>query len=278
MRACVAAFLVYRRWNRFELALATAMFFKDRVNRLLMYSGPNHEIPWEEFEGTADFASHFRFANLADLKRLASALDWPDVVITRPTVAGTCYTVDGLSALGVVLKRLVFPGRIVDILRLFRLSWSPAKLSRVVMTSLLWLHDRFASKIHFDEKALRDPVTHEIWLAAIVAQGGRLFGPNGQYYRNIIGFVDGTEFGISRPGQEENAFYSGWKRHHCLRYQGIMMPDGVLYSFYGPFRGESAALTDAAPSLALAVVAPETSAQTCAPSVVLIHHHSVNRR
>jgi hypothetical protein len=68
------------------------------------------------------------------------------------------------------------------------------------------------------------------------------------HFADIICFVDGTIRPISRPTfradeadpdvrniQEE--VYSGHKRVHCLKWQGVVMPNGIISDLNGPFSG-----------------------------------------
>lgn len=54
----------------------------------------------------------------------------------------------------------------------------------------------------------------------------------------IWGFVDGTCLPICRPSENQNAFYSGYKRHHILKYLCITTPDGLIQAAIGPFLGK----------------------------------------
>ena len=52
---------------------------------------------------------------------------------------------------------------------------------------------------------------------------------------NIWGFVDGTLRSICRPEEEQHQFYTGYKRCHAIKFQGITAPDGLIVSLAGPF-------------------------------------------
>ena len=55
----------------------------------------------------------------------------------------------------------------------------------------------------------------------------------------LCGFLDGTYQEISRlEGQRnlQNSFWNGYKRKHCVFYQGISFPDGMT-SISGPEPG-----------------------------------------
>lgn len=50
------------------------------------------------------------------------------------------------------------------------------------------------------------------------------------------GFIDGSIRRIARAGKRQSSAYSGWKRHHCLKYNSVKTvetPDGVLRHHVG---------------------------------------------
>jgi hypothetical protein len=51
----------------------------------------------------------------------------------------------------------------------------------------------------------------------------------------IWGFVDGTMRPFCRPGVDQQAFYSGYKKAHAFKFQSIATPDGLLASLVGPY-------------------------------------------
>jgi hypothetical protein len=55
----------------------------------------------------------------------------------------------------------------------------------------------------------------------------------------VAGFVDGTLRPIARPKDDQRSFYSGHKKHHGYKYQGVSFPDGLLLSIDGPFEGRA---------------------------------------
>lgn len=54
---------------------------------------------------------------------------------------------------------------------------------------------------------------------------------------NFIGFIDGTVRSVCRPVACQEAVYSGHKRVHALKFQGVMLPNGLIGSFSGPYPG-----------------------------------------
>lgn len=64
---------------------------------------------------------------------------------------------------------------------------------------------------------------------AVEAKGGAL--------NNCWGFIDGTARPICRPIVEQEEHYSGHKRQHCLKFQSVICPDGIIASLKGPYPG-----------------------------------------
>ena len=54
---------------------------------------------------------------------------------------------------------------------------------------------------------------------------------------NCWGFIDGTMMTICRPQEHQRGVHSGHKRTHCLKFQGIQAPNGLIVSLLGPYIG-----------------------------------------
>jgi hypothetical protein len=57
---------------------------------------------------------------------------------------------------------------------------------------------------------------------------------------HCIGFIDGTIRPLSRPTEQQTLFYSGYKKVHCIKFQGVMGPNGLILELYGPIIGRRA--------------------------------------
>ena len=55
--------------------------------------------------------------------------------------------------------------------------------------------------------------------------------------QSCLGFIDGTTKQICRPPRHQKKLYNGHKRYHCLKYQAITMPNGIVMDLSGPFIG-----------------------------------------
>ena len=55
----------------------------------------------------------------------------------------------------------------------------------------------------------------------------------------IWGWLDGTFVGTCRPNdKQQRLFYSGYKKKHGIKWQGIATPDGLIASLSGLWPGE----------------------------------------
>lgn len=73
--------------------------------------------------------------------------------------------------------------------------------------------------------------TISVFFKAIENKGGAV--------HNCWGFIDGTCRQICRPSQQQQEYYSGHKRFHCLKYQSVLCPDGIIASLKGGFPGNN---------------------------------------
>lgn len=64
------------------------------------------------------------------------------------------------------------------------------------------------------------------YAAAIAARGSPL--------DNCFGFVDGTVRPTARPGENQRILYNGHKRVHAIKFQSVVLPNGLIGNMYGP--------------------------------------------
>ena len=54
---------------------------------------------------------------------------------------------------------------------------------------------------------------------------------------NCFGFVDGTVRPCSRPRQNQRILFIGQKQIHALKFQSVVIPNGLICNLYGPVEG-----------------------------------------
>ncbi|KAF8242091.1 hypothetical protein K440DRAFT_526555, partial [Wilcoxina mikolae CBS 423.85] len=125
-----------------------------------------------------------------------------------------------------VLHRLSAAGsRFKDEINIF--GYSRTYLSLVFNDTLLHLGQCFKKLLYWDEGRLTAVKIQE-YAQAVEAVAGA---------RGVWGFIDGTMRPFCRPGDNQQDYYSGHKKHHGFQFQCIMTPDGLMSSLHGPYMG-----------------------------------------
>ena len=166
-----------------------------------------------DFEAITEHESRrlFRFKK-ADVVYLQTCLRIPERVKTSER-----DDVSGLEALCILLRRLSYPNRWIELRRLF--GRSHGSLCRVFYKILDHINANFGSLLRdWDQSWLQEP-DFQTFSAAITEKGGVI--------PRVFGFIDGTARGTCRPGLHQRSFFSGHKRKHCLKYQSIVVPNGM---------------------------------------------------
>ena len=70
----------------------------------------------------------------------------------------------------------------------------------------------------------------EKYCTAVVRKGSAL--------QNFFGFIDGTVRAISRPGVNQKTVYNGHKNLHALKFQSVVLPNGIITHMYRPVEGK----------------------------------------
>lgn len=164
--------------------------------------------------------SEFRFRK-SEIGTVCGVLSWGG----GPT-ARSGYSCEAITATCIVLKRLSFPTRWRDLETVFGMRAS-------ALCEVFWeVVEGFIATRGSLIETFRSDLMHErapLYAAAIYEKGAPL--------DNCAGFIDCTKIQMSRPGGRgslQRACYSGHKRFHCLIYQTVTTPDGLMFHLYGP--------------------------------------------
>ena len=180
----------------------------------------------------------FRF-DLPGLRLLRACLDFPpsrfQIRGRRDGKSKVLVSTTGEEALLVLLRRLRYPNNYSD------LAWeagrSTTQLCHIVQWSIDHIYDDFPH-LH-DSRSLEAWTPHMRRFAAAVHRGGK----NRRGIRrpcpltNCFMFVDGSNQRTTRPGIYQQYFYNGHKRCHCVKWQGLMLPNGIMPFPFGPING-----------------------------------------
>ncbi|EDQ87265.1 uncharacterized protein MONBRDRAFT_10161 [Monosiga brevicollis MX1] len=182
----------------------------------------------------------FGLTGYEQLKRLASALAFTDKDFIVPVEEAL------LAFMGLMHR----PGRVSnELLRRLGVSWDPSKASKVVNKFATAVASKFQQQLEFDGRYFKAP-----WLE----QAAAATRAKHRLTQGIIGFVDGTAQLLCSKGQgQQNAALSGNQdvraccllllstvfrpftcslhQSHVLDYQGVVLPNGLITSFCGPW-------------------------------------------
>lgn len=136
------------------------------------------------------------------------------------------YVVDPITATCLVLRKLSFPTRWKDIENMFGMH-APA-MSEV-------FYEVNESLVHGNRELL------ETFNAPLMQRRAAMYADaikkRGALLDHCVGFIDCTRIEMARPGGRgvlQRSTYSGHKRIHCLIYQTITTPDGLMFYMHGP--------------------------------------------
>ncbi|KIY60963.1 hypothetical protein CYLTODRAFT_363518 [Cylindrobasidium torrendii FP15055 ss-10] len=94
----------------------------------------------------------------------------------------------------------------------------------VTLVNMKWHH-----LLDFDDKFLLSPSNLTRYADAVHRAGAPA--------RGVWGFIDCTIRRICRPKNFQEEAYNGYKKYHALKYQGVMLPCGIIANLYGPLEG-----------------------------------------
>lgn len=164
---------------------------------------------------------NFRF-DRDDIYVLAQLLEMPEVMR-----APNRSTWSGLDGLCLVLRRLSYPNRLLELVPDF--GRAEQELSMIFNSTCEWIYDRWSHLLSDLQKPWLLPPLLEELCQAVQNKGAPL--------QNCWGFVDGTPKQICRPTIGQRVFFSGHKRYHCIKFQTVGLPNGIIVHLSGPYEG-----------------------------------------
>ena len=162
--------------------------------------------------------SEFRFRK-RDILLLAEVLDIPESI--RCKQRSICGGIEGLCML---LRRLSYPCRYGDMIQRFAKSVPLFSMStNILIDHICAFHGRRLTQWNL---YILSPDHLEMYTATIRSRGSPL--------ENCFGFIDGTVRPIARPGENQRFVYNGHKRVNALKFQSVVLPNGLIGNMYGP--------------------------------------------
>lgn len=166
-----------------------------------------------------DSKTLFRFSpeqieTIAPLLRLPEHID-----------LGNRVAIDRIEALCILLYRLSYPCRLVDVERHFQRDESIC--SRIITKVCVILYSEWKTHLELHPSINQAKIVH--YSNHVTAAWPQVDG--------IYGFIDGSKHMQCRPSKDQEIVYSGHKRGHCCNWQAVVFPDGLILSLFGPVAG-----------------------------------------
>eukprot|EP00039_Didymoeca_costata_P003012 m.64492 g.64492 ORF g.64492 m.64492 type:complete len:398 (-) comp11655_c0_seq1:22-1215(-) len=181
------------------------------------------------------FQDLFRLPSMASVREVARHLQLPHEF--RTPTGCVCSGVEGLMVVLAELGNFEKQGRLLQNTPFNHpgASWSQAKFSDVFNTVIVWIDRKWGHKLEWCTSNMT-PARHHVFRDAIQNKMAELH-PSPPALQ-VSAFVDCTIRLCARPTDHQEAMFNGWKRGHCLKYQAVVTPDGIISSLYGPFIGK----------------------------------------
>ncbi|XP_063912768.1 uncharacterized protein LOC135129532 [Zophobas morio] len=158
-----------------------------------------------------------------DIVKLHRALQLPHRFETEDR-----HIIGGVEGLCLLLRRFAYPNRLKELQNEFGLQYS--SLSKLVKLICHFVYMRWSKLLlNFEENK---------WLTTdFLKELALLVHEKGAPLTNCIGFIDGTARSTCRPTRMQKELYSGHKRVHCLKFQAITLPNGLILHLSQPYPG-----------------------------------------
>ena len=158
----------------------------------------------------------------SDLPVLLRTLRFPDrFVCSQRTVCS------GMEGLCILLKRLSFPCRYSDMA--LRFGRNPTKLCLIFNQVLDFIYRTHQHRLNSWNQPFLNPRALEHYVQSIHSGGAPL--------ENCFGVVNDTLCKIARPNNNQREVYNSHTRVHALKFQSVVLPNGLIANLNGPYEG-----------------------------------------
>ena len=208
------------------MVLCPDLLPEDDILMLLLAECEQSEVPlhykYKRFSfdrlSETEFKQYFRFTK----EHVALLVD--TLKLKQTYTASSKLRWSGTEGLCILLRRLCYPNRLCDLVPLFgRHETELSVIVNVMLYEVCRLH------LHRLTNVNSPWIDHVAFAEAVTNKGCPM--------NNIWGFLDGTQGRLCRPQQGQESIFNGHKRIHSLKYQGLMVPNGLVAHFFGPIEG-----------------------------------------
>lgn len=140
------------------------------------------------------------------------------------------YSISGRDGLAMLLYKLAAPSYLYRDQDVF--GCSSSRISSICTDIIVYLAKRYESMLAW----------HPLLTYDFAAECARFITPFGG--QGVVwGFIDGTFRPFCRPLDGQRLVYSGHKHGHGSKWQGIVVPNGLIIVMDGPYEGRASDLT-----------------------------------
>ncbi|KZV71349.1 hypothetical protein PENSPDRAFT_577890 [Peniophora sp. CONT] len=157
-----------------------------------------------------------------ELQRIVAALRIPDPWYTRYR-----HRFTAIEAFCLLVYRFRSGHDLLDLTT--RFNRSASAISECINSLVMWLERDWRHLLEFDPDGVMHPDNLRSYARAFRRAGCPL--------KRVWGMIDCTIRAICRPSLFQRLFYSGHKRYHALKFESIVIPNGLIAFLFGPEAG-----------------------------------------
>lgn len=125
-----------------------------------------------------------------------------------------------------LLLRFAYPNRLKDLQNKFGLQHS--SISKLLTVIIHYVYTKWSKLLTNIGHSKWFTNNYQMKLKVIVQEKGAPL-------TNCIRFKDGTARPICKPTVQQKELYSGHKRSHCLKFQSVTLPNGIILHLSLPY-------------------------------------------
>ena len=136
-------------------------------------------------------------------------------------------TYESVEGLCIFLNTLSYPYRFTNMVPLF--GHNPTEICLIFNDVLHFIYQHHHHRLQSWDLNFLQPRFLQSYADAVSQKGAPL--------NNCFGFVDGTLISICRPSLCQRQVYNVHKRVHDIKFQSIVLPNGLIGNLVGPWEG-----------------------------------------
>ena len=153
---------------------------------------------------------------------MAEALEIPAIFSTTSR-----YSFSAVEALALLCACFRSSGDLYQLSMIYNCSQS--SITECINELVSYIDTKWSHLLDCDSEYLLHPSQLNCYASAIRNRGSPL--------TSIFGFIDCTIQRICRPTWWQRQAYNGHKKFHALKFQAIMLPNGIIGHLFGPMEG-----------------------------------------